>query len=79
MLRRLLPYLPTIRAWGIGHKLLQVFPVDSVRRLTAIADTLHERSVAIVAEKRRALAAGDEAVAQQIGAGKDSPREVGAP
>ena len=71
MLRRLLRYVPTIRAFDLGHKFLQHFPHEGVRRLTAVADTLHQRSIAIVEAKRRAIELGDEAVAAQVGAGKD--------
>ncbi|KAI0710035.1 cytochrome P450 [Earliella scabrosa] len=71
MLRRLLRYVPTIRPFDLGHKFLQHFPHEGVRRLTAVADTLHQRSIAIVEAKRRAIELGDEAVAAQVGAGKD--------
>ncbi|KAI0370370.1 cytochrome P450 [Pilatotrama ljubarskyi] len=69
--RRFLPYLPTVRIAGIGHRLLSIFPHEGVKALVNIADVMWSRSTAIYSEKKKALERGDAAVAQQIGDGKD--------
>ncbi|KAI0763492.1 cytochrome P450 [Trametes elegans] len=46
-------------------------PFGPLQRMIHDVDVLHRRSVEILTEKRRALAAGDEALKQQVGEGKD--------
>ncbi len=51
--------------------ILRWYPHRDVRRLMAISDLMARRSREIVEEKRRLLLEGDEALLQQVGAGKD--------
>ena len=71
LLRRLVPYVsdlgpPAFRRWLLG-----VFPHKGVQKLKSIVDVMHERSVEIYNLKKQALDQGDEAVAHQVGEGKD--------
>jgi hypothetical protein len=51
--------------------LVDLLPFKNARRLRDIIDIIHNTSVEILEAKRRALKEGDEAVAKQIGRGKD--------
>ena len=51
--------------------IVDLLPFKSVRRLRDIVDLMYKTSVEIFEEKKRALREGDEAVANQIGGGKD--------
>ena len=71
ILRRLVPYVaefgtPTFRRW-----VLDMLPHKGVQKLKSIVDVMHYRSVEIYRSKKEALEKGDEAVAQQIGEGRD--------
>ncbi|KAI0631285.1 cytochrome P450 [Trametes polyzona] len=46
-------------------------PSPALRRVLRIVDTMHTRSVEIFEAKKRALLAGDEALKQQVGEGRD--------
>ncbi|KAI0641776.1 cytochrome P450 [Trametes meyenii] len=70
-LRRLLPYLPTLSWGGIGHAIAKMVPHKGTQRLVSVVDMMHERSIAILEEKRRALSQGDAVVSHQVGQGKD--------
>ena len=48
-----------------------LLPIKSIGRLRDIIDTMHDTSVHIFEEKKRALKGGDEVVAKQFGGGKD--------
>jgi hypothetical protein len=50
---------------------VDLLPFKNVRRLRDIVDVIHNTSIEILEAKRRALKDGDEAVARQIGGGKD--------
>ena len=51
--------------------LVDLLPFKTARRLRDIVDVIHNTSVDILESKKRALREGDEAVAMQIGRGKD--------
>ncbi|KAF8237919.1 cytochrome P450 [Tricholoma matsutake] len=51
--------------------LVDLLPFENVRRLRDIVDIMDNTSIEILEAKRRALKEGDEAVAKQIGRGKD--------
>jgi cytochrome P450 len=57
---------PRFQRWVIG-----LLPWKTLHQLRDIVDILHNTSVEIFESKKRALAEGDEAVAAQIGQGKD--------
>ena len=44
---------------------------EGVQKMKTIVDTIHQRSVDIYQQKKRALEQGDEKVTRQIGEGKD--------
>ncbi|KAF4613945.1 hypothetical protein D9613_007572 [Agrocybe pediades] len=71
VLQTLLPYLTRIgtkrfRRWIVDH-----IPSEDIKRLRDIIDVLHETSVEIYQSKLAAIKQGDEALAAQIGRGKD--------
>ena len=51
--------------------ILDLIPWKSLHQLRDISDVIHNTSVEIINSKKRALEDGDEAVAKQIGQGKD--------
>ncbi|TBU21584.1 cytochrome P450 [Dichomitus squalens] len=70
-LRRILPYLPEFGTAAFRAKLVELFPHDGVHEVKRFIDTMHRRSVEIYRGKLRALELGDEAVARQVGEGRD--------
>ena len=70
-LRRILPYLPDIGTPAFRARLVDLFPHEGVQGLKRFIDVMHRRSIEIYREKVRALELGDEAVAKQVGEGKD--------
>ena len=71
LLRRLLPYVGDIGSPALRRKVLDFIPNPAVQNMKYIVDTMWRRSQEIYASKKRAFEQGDEAVAQQIGEGKD--------
>ena len=51
--------------------ILNLIPWKALHQLRDISDVVHNTAVEIINSKKRALADGDEAVARQIGQGKD--------
>jgi hypothetical protein len=51
--------------------IVDILPFENVRRLRNIVDIIHNTSVEILEAKKRALKEGGEAVANQVGGGKD--------
>ena len=70
-MRILLPYVSNVGTAAFRRRVVEMLPMDSVRDLRRISDTLHERSVSIYREKKEALEKGDEAVTHQISEGRD--------
>jgi len=70
-LRDVFPYIYNIFPKPFLRWVVKVFPSRRLRRAGEIVDTLESSSVKILAEKRAAFAAGDEAIAEQIGEGRD--------
>ncbi|TBU34358.1 cytochrome P450 [Dichomitus squalens] len=71
LLRRLLPYVsefgsPAFRRWVVER-----FPHKGVQKLKSVVDVMNYRSIEIYRSKKQALEQGDEAVARQVGEGKD--------
>ncbi|KAI0628830.1 cytochrome P450 [Trametes polyzona] len=72
-MQRLL-FAPLVKLGGpasFRRKLVELTPYEPLQRMKHISDTIHESSVRIYNEKRRALERGDEAIKQQVGEGKD--------
>ncbi|RPD54880.1 cytochrome P450 [Lentinus tigrinus ALCF2SS1-7] len=70
-LRRLLPYVTDFGTPALRRNLLELVPNPAVQKMKDIVDTMWRRSEEIYESKKHALEQGDEAVAQQIGEGKD--------
>ena len=51
--------------------ILDLIPWKTLHQLRDISDVIHNTAVEIINSKKRALEDGDEAVAKQIGQGKD--------
>ncbi|KAF9557442.1 cytochrome P450 [Agrocybe pediades] len=71
VIQTILPYItnigtPKFRRWIVDH-----FPSKGVKKMRDIVDVLHETSVEIYESKLTAIKKGDEALAAQIGKGKD--------
>lgn len=68
------PWLPLIDRlfprWLL-RAVANVLPWPALHRVLHIADVMHTTSVDVYNQKKKALAAGDEAVVEQLGAGKD--------
>ncbi|KAH9885122.1 cytochrome P450 [Cubamyces lactineus] len=71
LLHRLLPHLPEWGSPWLRRKLVELFPHKGVQRVREIVDTLHQRSVGIYEERKRALLLGEEAHLHKLGEGKD--------
>jgi hypothetical protein len=48
-----------------------LLPFKNMHKLRDIVDVMHNTSIEILESKKRALKEGDDAVAKQIGGGKD--------
>lgn len=56
---------------GLRRFLLDLTPIANVQRVKDIVDIMDRTSAEILADKKAALASGDEAVLKQVGQGKD--------
>ena len=69
--RRLLPYIPEVGPRWMQRLFASLVPHNGVRRMKDFIDRMHEESKGIYRSKLDALVRGDEAVAKQVGEGKD--------
>ena len=67
----LIPTLSYIFSDDTIRTFLRLLPVRSIRKMMKISDTMARRSREIIAEKKAALAKGDDALAHEVGEGKD--------
>jgi hypothetical protein len=63
----IIPYIPP----SLGSQLVSYVPLANVQKLRKVVEKMDQQSRQIYYEKRTALEKGDEAVAQQVGEGKD--------
>ncbi|KAJ3478664.1 hypothetical protein NLI96_g9603 [Meripilus lineatus] len=70
-LRQFLPFGMKFGTPDIWRRILEYTPLQSVQKLKYITDTMHQRSKDIFYAKKAALEAGEDAVLQQVGEGKD--------
>ena len=70
-LQPIIPLLPKLGPARFRRWVLERIPYWRVRKALEIVDSLHTISTEIVNSKKAALERGEEAVAQQVGAGKD--------
>ena len=66
-----LPFLLKIGSPKFYRRLIDFVPWRTLHELRNMSDIMYKTSVEIYESKKAALAAGDEAVSQQIGQGKD--------
>ena len=67
----LFKYLKKIGTPAFRSKLIDVLPVPELHEIKRIVMKMHTESVNILAEKRAALKAGDDALVRSVGEGKD--------
>ena len=69
--RMLGQYVVNLGSASFRRRIVELSPDPNIHALKNIIDTMEMRSKEILESKRAALRAGDEAVKQQIGEGKD--------
>lgn len=67
----LLPYLTKIGTPQFRRFIVDSLPFKDIQDFKGVLDVLHRTSEEVLESKRKAIAEGDEAVAAQIGRGKD--------
>lgn len=67
----ILPYLTQIGSPRFRRFIVDLLPFKEIQDFKGVLDVLHKTSEEILQSKRKAIAEGDEAVAAQIGRGKD--------
>lgn len=65
------PFLEKLGPAAFRRFLVEISPSKSVQQVKGMVDIMERTSTDILANKRLALAEGDEAVLKQIGQGKD--------
>lgn len=68
---RVLPYVMNIGPAWFRRFIIDILPSKPVQKMKGIIDIMQKTSEDIVAQKREALAAGEDSVVRQMGAGKD--------
>ena len=71
LIRVFLPILVHIGSPAFRRRAVELIPLEGVQSMRHISDVLYERSVRIFAEKKAALANGDEALKHDIDEGQD--------
>lgn len=71
ILRVFMPQIVKIGSPAFRRWILELTPYRRLQRLKNITDTLENTAKQILAEKKAALAEGDEALTRQVGEGKD--------
>ncbi|KAI0072184.1 cytochrome P450 [Panus rudis PR-1116 ss-1] len=67
----LLPHIRRMTSPAFQRKMIDYIPIPDLKKVRDIVDVLERRSKEIYEAKKAALKAGDAAVSQQIGEGKD--------
>ncbi|KAF8157063.1 cytochrome P450 [Crassisporium funariophilum] len=67
----IMPMIPKLGPAKFRRAVVDALPIESIRTLRDIVDTLHKTSVEIYESKKKAIEEGDEAITAQIGEGKD--------
>ena len=70
-LRRALPYIPQVGPPALQRALVGMIPHDGIQRVVTFIDRMHAEGKKIYRAKLDAFARGDEAVAKQVGEGRD--------
>ncbi|KAH9890430.1 cytochrome P450 [Cubamyces lactineus] len=67
----LIPKLANVVSESTLHKITRAVPHPDIKRMIEISDTMAQRSIEIINEKKAALLKGDDSLVDQIGEGKD--------
>ena len=67
----LLPMLNKIGTPAFRKWLVDIVPWKNLHDIRDIINTMNETAVEIIESKKRAIEAGDDSIAQQVGRGKD--------
>ena len=67
----LLPFLSKIGSPKFQRRVIDLLPWKELHEFRDIVDVLHNTAVEIIESKKKAMAAGDDAVLDQVGQGKD--------
>lgn len=67
----ILPFVKYMGPAWLRRKMLDLVPLASVQRLKNITDLMHERSVEIFNERKKAALRGEESMLNQVAGGKD--------
>ncbi|EIW54967.1 cytochrome P450 [Trametes versicolor FP-101664 SS1] len=70
-LHQYIPLFEAIVPAGLRRTVAELIPAPPLKRIMHIVDTLGTRSTEIFQAKKKALLAGDEALKEQVGEGKD--------
>jgi len=68
---RLMPRASKIGTPRFRRAIVDLIPSEAIKRLREIVDIFHDTSVELIESKKEALRKGDQALAAQIGQGKD--------
>jgi len=71
ILRQITPWLVKFGSAGFRRRVVEIFPNESVRQVVSIVDTMDETSHEIVEARKALLEQGEDALASQVGSGKD--------
>lgn len=64
-------YLKYFGPSSLRRQIVKITPLKNLRKLANIVDQIHNMSKDVFESKKAALAAGDAAVTEQVGEGKD--------
>lgn len=67
----LIPKIASFVSESTLRKIARVVPHPDIKRMMEISDTMAQRSIEIINEKKAALLKGDDSLVHQIGEGKD--------
>ena len=67
----LMPIVSKIGTARFRRAIVDLIPLKDIKKIRAIVDVFHTTSVEIFETKKKALREGDQALAAQIGRGKD--------
>lgn len=71
IIRQYLPFLVKLGPPRFRRFLVDLYPSQTIQTVKKIVETMHTTSVEVFKSKTTALAQGDQAVAMQVGEGKD--------
>ena len=67
----MIPFLDYFGPAWFRRRVLDILPIKSLQRIKNVCDTLYEKAQDILAEKKAAIARGDQEFLDTIGEGRD--------